>query len=184
MSHAMFVRYFHTLFSYDGRVLCSHVFFRTLCSHKKIARYFRPRSLHALSARYFRMIYPHAIFVHGFRSLSSHAIFARYFCTLFPHAIFAFHFRTLFSHAIFIHLFAHVIFARCFRTLCSHATSARFFRMLFESFLSPSETDFGGHFGVILGPVLGHPGGSQKTFKIDPKMDRILGPKILVSHLF
>jgi len=179
-SHAIFVCYVRMLFS--------HVFVRTLSSHTIYARYFPldifARSLrtlfsHDISARYFRTL------VHDFRSLSSHAIFACYFCTL---AISARYFRMPFPNFIFARyfhtLFAHVIFGRCFRTLCSHAFSARHFRMLLESCLSPSGTYFGGHFGVILEPVLGSPGGSQKTLKIDPKMDRIFGAKTLVFHLF
>jgi len=93
----------------------------------------------------------------------------------FPNFIFARYFHTL---------FAHVIFAQRVRTLCSHALSARHFRMLLESCLSPSGTYFAGHFGVILEPVLGSPGGSQKTLKIDPKMDPMLGAKTIVFHLF
>ena len=174
----MFVRYFHTLFSYDGRVLCSHVFFvryartknRTLLSLAIFARSFRTLFSHDMSARYFRTRFSFAFFARYFRTLFLHAISARYFRMPFPNFIFARYFHTL---------FAHVIFARCFRTLCSHANaiSARFFRMRFESFLSPFGTVFGGHFGVILEPVLMSPGGPKRPSKSTPKWTGFWEPK-------
>jgi len=64
---------------------------------------------------------------------------------------------------------------RNFRTLFSDA-----FRVIFKSIWDRFWGSFWGHFGACFDV----PGGSQKTFKIDPKMDRILGAKTLVFHLF